>query len=447
MGMEGVIAPVMVTLVLALAFTAHRLAPGLRALSRWLLAFVLLAQATCIVTLNAWMQHPVGTEFGPGGAQVVSLQEIFLSPTALVKVAHTVSAGLLTGAVFIAAVSAFYLMRRRHLDVARASLRLALPMAACSLAMVVWSGRASGRDVMQQQPMKFAAMEAHWEQGEGSAALTLLAVPDMEAQANRHAIEVPGLLSWVAVHRSASPLGLRELVVQAESSIEAALREPGSAAGTGWRQLYERTAQTHPNWESLTPRQRLHAAALASRPSVPTVFTSFRIMVGCALVLGVVLGWAIVRRRDLAEGGRQPALRLLCLALPLPWLATFAGWTVAEVGRQPWVIHEQMATASAALLPSRLDAIERLASFGVAYAVLALLTGMAVVWLVRAGPRRFAWSMALWGDDQDSSRHSDPGLPAPRDLDARPVRLDLQPFLNGSPMRNTEQARRPTRTG
>ena len=391
MGMEGVIAPVMVTLVLALAFVAHCLTHGLRALARWLLAFVLLGQAASIVTLNAWMQHPVGTEFAPGGAQIVSLQKIFLSPTALCKVAHTVSAGLLTGAVFIAAVSAFYLMRRRHLDVARASLMLALPMAACSLAMVVWSGHASGRDVMRQQPMKFAAMEAHWEQGEGPAALTLLAVPDMDAQANRHAIEVPGLLSWVAVHGNASLPGVRELVMQAESRIEAALREPSAAAGDGWRQLYDLTARTRADWEALTPRQRVHAAALASRPSVPTVFASFRVMVGCALVLALVLGWAIVRRRALVEGGRQPALRMLCLALPLPWLATFAGWTVAEVGRQPWIIHEQMTTASAAVLPGRIDGLAQLAGFGVAYVVIGVLAGAATVWLVRAGPRRLAW--------------------------------------------------------
>ena len=383
--------PVMVTLVLALAFAAHCLTHGLRALARWLLAFVLLAQAASIVTLNAWMQHPVGTEFAPGGAQIVSLQKIFLSPTALCKVAHTVSAGLLTGAVFIAAVSAFYLMRRRHLDVARASLMLALPMAACSLAMVVWSGHASGRDVMRQQPMKFAAMEAHWEQGEGPAALTLLAVPDMDAQANRHAIEVPGLLSWVAVHGNASLPGVRELVMQAESRIEAALREPSAAAGDGWRQLYDLTARTRADWEALTPRQRVHAAALASRPSVPTVFASFRVMVGCALVLALVLGWAIVRRRALVEGGRQPALRMLCLALPLPWLATFAGWTVAEVGRQPWIIHEQMTTASAAVLPGRVDGLAQLAGFGVAYVVIGVLAGAATVWLVRAGPRRLAW--------------------------------------------------------
>ena len=326
MGMEGVIAPVMVTLVLALAFAAHRLTPGLRALVRWLLAFVMLAQAASIVTLNAWMQHPVGTEFGPGGAQIVSLQDIFLSPTALFKVAHTVSAGLLTGAVFIAAVSAFYLMRRRHLDVARASLMLALPMAACSLAMVVLSGHASGRDVMRQQPMKFAAMEAHWEQGEGPAALTLLAVPDMDAQANRHAIDVPGLLSWVAVHGNASLPGVRELVMQAESRIEAALREPSAAAGDGWRQLYDQTARTRADWETLTPRQRVHAAALASRPSVPTVFAEFSRH--GRLRSRPRPGGRVGDRPPARPGrrGRQPALRMLCLALPLPWLATFAGW-------------------------------------------------------------------------------------------------------------------------
>ena len=208
-----------------------------RAITRWLLAAVMLLQGACIVTLNAWMQHPVGTEVGAGGAQIVSLREIFLSPTALAKVTHTLSAGLLTGAMFIAAVSSGYLLRRQHRDIARISLSLALPMAAIALGAVIWSGHESARVVMKVQPMKFAAMEAHWERDVGPSSLTLLAWPDTALQANQFAVTVPKLMSWLAMHSDESPPGVRDLLIAAEEQIGLALRyRDGDDAGDGWRQ-------------------------------------------------------------------------------------------------------------------------------------------------------------------------------------------------------------------
>lgn len=395
MGMEGMIAPAMVSLVLVLASLAHGQPALDRAITRWVLAAVMLVQAACIVTLNAWMQHPVGTEAGNAALQIVSLREIFLSPTALTKVAHTLSAGLLTGAIFIASVSSFYLIRKRHLDVARLSLTLALPMAVLSLGAVVWSGHESARVVMQQQPMKFAATEAHWERDAGPSALTLIAWPDLASQANLYAVTVPRLMSWLATHSDASPAGVRELLVGAEARIEAALRETGSDAGIGWRQLYARTAQTREDWPALSARERVHATALASVPSVPTLFTSFRMMVGSALVLALALAAALWHRRSLSTGGRQWPLRLLCLCLPLPWLATFAGWTVAEVGRQPWIIYEQMTTASAAVLPPPASGVLEFLTFLAAYGLLGVLFFTATRALLGIGPRRHVWSSQL----------------------------------------------------
>ncbi|MGZ5251036.1 MAG: cytochrome ubiquinol oxidase subunit I [Caldimonas sp.] len=392
MGMEGMIAPAMVSLVLVLASLAHGQPALDRAITRWVLAAVMLVQAACIVTLNAWMQHPVGTEAGAAGLQIVSLREIFFSPTALCKVTHTLSAGVLSGAMFIAAVSSFYLIRKRHLDVARLSLSLALPMAAIALGAVVLSGHASARLVMQEQPMKFAALEAHWERDAGPSAMTLIAWPDLTTQANLYAVTVPRLMSWLATHSDASPAGVRELLASAEARIEATLEPSAGDADAGWRELYARTAQTREDWASLTAPERVHAVALASVPSVPVLFSSFRLMVGTALALAFVLGVALWQRHGLAAGGRQWPLRLLCLALPLPWLATFAGWTVAEVGRQPWVIYEQMATASAARLPTLAGGIAEFLTFLAAYGLLGLSFFTATRALLRIGPRRHLWS-------------------------------------------------------
>ena len=394
MGMENMIAPAMMSLVLVLASLAHNQPAIDRAVTRWLLAIVMLLQGACIVTLNAWMQHPVGTEVGAGGAQIVSMRAIFLSPTAIAKVTHTLSAGILTGAIFIAAISSWYLLRRRHRDIARISLSLALPMAAIALGAVIWSGHESARIVMQVQPMKFAAMEAHWERDTGPSPLTLVAWPDTALQANQFAVTVPKLMSWLATHSDESPAGVRDLLAVAEDRIDRALAYDSGSEGEGWRQLHARTAALRDDWRTLSPEARIHATALASVPSVPTLFASFRVMVGSAFLLAVVLGWALVFRRQVLEGSERRALGLLLLMLPLPWLATFAGWTVAEVGRQPWVIYEQLATASAARLQPAPSELAELLIYGAAYSLLAMFfyaTGAAIL---RAGPRRRLWSSA-----------------------------------------------------
>ena len=307
---------------------------------------------------------------------------------------HTLSAGMLTGAMFIAAVSSWYLLRRQHRDIARISLSLALPMAAIALGAVIWSGHESARVVMTMQPMKFAAMEAHWEHDPGPSSLTLLAWPDTALQANQFAVSVPKLMSWLATHSDESPAGVRDMLAIAEERIELALREGVGPDGEGWRQLHARTAATRSDWRTLSPEAQVHATALASVPSVPTLFAGFRVMVGSAFVLAVVLAWALIFRRQVLQGSEQRPLRLLLLALPLPWLATFAGWTVAEVGRQPWVIYEQLATASAARLQPASSAVAELLIYFAAYGLLAMLFVAVYGAILRAGPRRQLWSSA-----------------------------------------------------
>ena len=204
---------------------------------------------------------------------------------------------------------------------------------------------------------------------------------------------VPKLMSWLATHSDESPAGVRDLLDRAEGRItQARCASRVGREGEGWRQLHARTAATRSDWNTLSPEARVHATALASVPSVPTLFASFRVMVGSAFLLAVVLGWALVFRRQVLEGSERRPLRLLLLVLPLPWLATFAGWTVAEVGRQPWVIYEQLATASAARLQPAPSAVAELLIYFAAYGLLAMLFIAVGGAILRAGPRRRLWS-------------------------------------------------------
>ena len=186
--------------------------------------------------------------------------------------------------MFIAAVSSWYLLRRQHRDIARISLSLALPMAAIALGAVIWSGHESARVVMKVQPMKFAAMEAHWEHDAGlfvadPARLARHRPAGQPVRGDRaEADELAGDAQRRIAARRPRPAGRRR------GRIGLALRyRDGDDGGDGWRQLHARTAATRSDWNTLSPGGRVHATALASVPSVPTLFASFRVMVGSAL--------------------------------------------------------------------------------------------------------------------------------------------------------------------
>lgn len=387
MSLEGVLAPAMVLLIVGLALAARSLPVAWRLACRWMLLAVMLVQCYGIVSVNAWMQHPVGTQWSERGAVLVSVSDIFLSPTAVDKVSHTLSAAMLTGALFTLSVSAWYLLRRRHQEVAAASMRLALPLAAVALAVTVVTGHGSARGVMAHQPMKFAAMEAHWRRDAGPSPLVILAWPDMSGQYNAGAVEIPHLLSWLATHGPASPPGMEDLVAQARGQIALSVEARHDPSLSGWRQLYDATALKTSGWNALTPEQRLDKTALASRPHVPTVFFAFRVMVGSALLLGLLLWLAMRRQSVLAQGKDRLMLRVLCFAVPLPWVATLAGWLVAEAGRQPWVVTGQLTTAAAATLPAAAQVMGDVLAFSVGYSVLALVMAWVVCSLIRRGPQ------------------------------------------------------------
>jgi cytochrome d ubiquinol oxidase subunit I len=384
MTLEAWIAPLMLGLVALLSLAGGVLRPWPRLVLSVLLLLAMATQAAGILTMNAWMQHPVGVSFESGAARLVSLAEVFANPYAHTKIAHTLSASAVTGAFFMLAVAASYLRARRHLPEARVSLRLGLALGLAGLAATIHTGHESALDVAEHQPMKFAAMEAHWRTGDD--ALVLWAVPDVPAQTNRGAIELPramGLL--VGGHE---PPGLVELTAQAKEQIRQALQPGAPEELAPWRGLHRHAARLHADaWPRLPEEERLHLAAQLSRPDVPTLFTSFRLMTGTGvLLLGLLaLAW---RRRSVLESGDRRAAILLMACAPLPWMATIAGWVVAEVGRQPWVVHGQLLTAQAAMATGDAYAAGmRLAGL----VVLSLLFAGGALWLWRRGPGPLPW--------------------------------------------------------
>ncbi len=393
--LEGIIAPFMLVLVLALSLAGDRLSAPARAAARWSLLALLVLQSASILALNAWMQHPAATEVVHDRMHVNSAAAMFLNPTALWKLSHTMGAAMLTGAMLVIAVSAWLLRRRRrrYPAAARSSITVALPMATIALVAVIWTGHHSASAIYEHQPMKFAAMEAHWARGQGASAWTMVAWPDPATRTNRHALEVPYVLSWLV--GTEEPLsGLKEHLERAQRQIAAGLQAPDASEGAGWRQLYEVTARRTPGWPDLSAGQRIEATARASLPNVRVIFTAFRVMVGSAVLLALAIGWSLWRwQRACGDAHALPVILWICA--PLPWIAMIAGWVVAEVGRQPWVVYERLTTASAATpVPAEATGLQFVA-FALGYAVLTVASTMLLSWLVRIGPRRTVWP-ATW---------------------------------------------------
>ncbi|WP_140637210.1 cytochrome ubiquinol oxidase subunit I [Methylibium rhizosphaerae] len=390
MRLEAGIAPLMLSLVAVLSLAGHKLGARVRLTLSVLLVLAMAAQAAGILTLNAWMQHPVGVRFSADGAQLRSLAAVFANPYAHTKIAHTLSAAVVTGAFFMLAGSGWYLLRRRHLEVARASMRVALPMALAGMLATLWSGHESALDVARHQPMKFAAMEAHWHTGDEAAALVLWGRPDVNGRRNVQPLELPKAMGWLAGGEGGSPAGIDQLLEQSRARLRAAVQPGAPAALAGWRSLYEQTARRQGDaWARLAPEQRIEVAAQASLPHVPSLFVAFRLMVGIGLLLLALLCLAWWRRGRLESGlaGRR-TLGLLVCCLPLPWVATLAGWAVAEMGRQPWVVYGQLPTSAAAVLPTLASGIGEIVAFMAAYGLLGLAFVAGCWWLLARGPQR-----------------------------------------------------------
>ena len=147
----------------------------------WLLAIATNLSALWILIANAWMQNPVGSAFNPDTMrmELTSFYDIFFNPVAQSKFVHTVSAGYVTGAMFVMSVSAYYLLRNRHQEFAKRSIAVAASFGLASALSVVVLGDESGYTATQHQKMKLAGIEAMWETEPAPAGFTVFGIPDV----------------------------------------------------------------------------------------------------------------------------------------------------------------------------------------------------------------------------------------------------------------------------
>lgn len=305
----------------------------------WLAALAGNISLFWLVQANAWMQSPrPGISFMElgGTAELASLGALLGNPYGWGQFAHSLLGAWALAGFFMLGVSALRLFFPRRnpenqaaceadREIFRRSARLAAPFTLAALLGLALSGYLHAGSLAESQPAKLAAIGAHWESA-ANAPFYLLAWPDEENEGNLiEALPVPGGLSFLA-HRSFA----------------------GNVQG-------------------------LKGFPREDRPPLLVTFLSFRLMLGLAFLLLLLAGAAALCRNSLEK--RRWLCRLLILSLPLPYLALAAGWTVAEAGRQPWIIYQVLRTAQAAP-PAKLVGAGpvscSLAAFCLIYAGLAL---------------------------------------------------------------------------
>ncbi|WP_327351624.1 cytochrome ubiquinol oxidase subunit I [Streptomyces sp. NBC_01304] len=358
----------------------------------WLVSLGTILSSYFILAANSWMQHPVGYHLdkATGKAQLDDMWAVLTQQTLLVNAWHTLSSSFLTGGAFVVGIASYHLWRTKRARtsgaapgpvqgkqtaVMRTSLRLGLTLAVVAGAATALSGDSLGKVMFKQQPMKMAAAEALWDT-RAPAPFSVFAVGDLDESRNDVAIEVPGVLSFLAHDNFTDPVpGIKDI----------AAKEAARYGGE--------------------PKDYI--------PSIFMTFWAFRLMIGFGMVscvAGAAGLWltrkkrwlaadlrtgdeevprlALTKRRELGALPTKLFWRIGILTMGCPLVADAFGWIFTEMGRQPWVVNGLMKTRDA-VSPSVSTAsvITSLTVFTLLYAALAVVEVRLMARYAKAGPQ------------------------------------------------------------
>jgi cytochrome d ubiquinol oxidase subunit I len=371
----------------------------------WLVALGTNLSALWILVANGWMQNPVGAVFNPRSMrmEVSSFADVLFNPVAQAKFVHTVSAGYVTGAIFVMAISAWFLLKGRNREFARRSMTVAASFGLASALSVVVLGDESGYTASQNQKMKLAAIEAMWETEPAPASFTIFGIPDLAARQTHYAVDVPWVLGLIATRSLDQEVpGIKPLVAASKDRIrsgmiayaalvavrahpadaEARATLDGHVKDLGYGLLLKRYTDLVTD---ATPEQ-VEQAAWDTVPNVLPLFWSFRFMVaiGVFFIAFFAVSFWLSAKRQLDR--HKWFLRLALFTLPLPWISSELGWFVAENGRQPWTIDGVLPTFLSASSVSAGSVWLSIAGFVVFYSTLAIIELYLMVKYIRLGP-------------------------------------------------------------
>ena len=392
------------TFVRMFFFGWNKLSKGAHLTVTWLVALGSNLSALWILIANGWMQHPTGTIFNyqTMRMEISDFAAVLFNPVAQAKFVHTVSAGYVAGSVFVLAISAYYLLRKRNIAIAKRSIVVAAAFGLAASLSVVVLGDESGYLDGENQQMKVAGLEAMYNTEKAPAGLTIFGMPDSQTQTVKYAVKIPYLLGLIATRSIDTPVvGINQLVEQAKPKIQNGMKaysaltilekDPNNLQAKATLDKYSKDLgyglllkKFTNDITTATPAQ-IDQAANSLRPNVFSLFWSFRIMVACGFffILLFFLALYLVVKRKINSPW---FLRIALLSLPLPWIAAEVGWFVAEHGRQPWVIDGVLPTFLGTSSLSSANLWTSLTGFALFYTVLAIVELFLMTKYIRLGP-------------------------------------------------------------
>jgi cytochrome d ubiquinol oxidase subunit I len=314
----------------------------------WLVSIGTMLSAFWIMAANSFMHNPVGYVLQNGRAEMNDFLAVLTNEKLWVAFPHTVFGSFATGAFFIIGVSAWYIYRKRDVDLFKRSMNIALLVGFISGFGLAFSGHSQATYLMHAQPMKMAAAEGLWEDSEDPAAWTVVTNIDVENKTSTNRIDIPYLLSYLAYGKF-------------EGKVE------------GMNTLQEKYVLKFGDGSYIPP--------------VKTTFWSFRIMAGTGglLILLSAIGLFLSYRKKLE--GSSAYLKLMVPAIFLPFIGNSFGWIMSEIGRQPWVVNGLMKTADA-VSPnvSAGKVLFSLITFSTIYFILGAIMVFLFVRVIKQGP-------------------------------------------------------------
>ncbi|MGX5726231.1 cytochrome ubiquinol oxidase subunit I [Metapseudomonas otitidis] len=371
----------------------------------WLVALGSNLSALWILIANGWMQNPVGAEFNfeTMRMELTDFGALLFNPVAQVKFVHTVAAGYVTGAIFVLAISSWYLLKKRDQGFARRSFAIASAFGLASILSVIVLGDESGYEIGDVQKTKLAAIEAEWDTHPAPAGFTLFGIPDQAAMRTDYAIKIPYVLGLIATRSLDKEVtGIKDLLVQHEARIRNGMkayalleqlrggdRSEATLAAFNAVKLdlgYGLLLKKYTDKVVDATDEQVRQASLDTIPDVLSLFFSFRVMVAAGFLMLALFAcafWASARKNE----ERKPWLLKWALwSLPLPWLAAQTGWYVAEHGRQPWSIGEVLPTHLSTSSLSTGDVWGSLTALIAFYSLLLVVEMYLMIRFARLGP-------------------------------------------------------------
>lgn len=376
LAIEGIFAFFMeATFVAVMFFGWNKVSKGFHLASTWLVALGVALSALWILVANAWMQNPVGMEFDP--AQMRNVMDDFwavaFNAVSMNKFFHAVASGWCLAGTFVVGVSCWLLWRKSNIDAARSSLKVGAWVGLIGIIFTMWTGDGSAVQVAKVQPMKLAAMEGLYDGKVGQDLVGFGIVntdkrPGDDLEAVHCEIAIPYGLSILANHDAHSFVpGINNLIYGYElnangDTIKTTSYAERMAMGRDARAAlldYDNAVKVGDEAAMADAQARIKEnfkyfgygylnAPEDAIPPVALTFYSFRIMVmiGGYLLLFFLL--AIFATKWKTKWLEKPWLHWVgIISIPLVWICSQAGWVVAEVGRQPWVIQDLMPTNAA----------------------------------------------------------------------------------------------------